>query len=124
MMQRVSAAQSVYIEAISTLVEHEAAESSAEASASRETRDKSRRIMIGFAVLAILLGSAAAILITRELMARLGGEPAYAAKVAAAIAAGDLATEVALRPGDDSSLLANMQRMREHLAHAVANIRL
>jgi methyl-accepting chemotaxis protein len=124
MLQRVRGAQAQYIELISTFIENEAAGTSAQATASREARDKSRRIAIGFAVLAVLLGSGAAVLITRALMARLGGEPAYAAQVAGEIAAGNLATEVVVRPGDESSLLASIKRMREDLADAVAGIRL
>jgi methyl-accepting chemotaxis protein len=124
MLQRVRGAQAQYIELISTFIENEAAGTSAQATASREARDKSRRIAIGFAVLAVLLGTGAAVLITRALMARLGGEPAYAAQVAGEIAAGNLATEVVVRPGDESSLLASMKRMREDLAEAVAGIRL
>ena len=124
MLQRVRGAQAQYIELISTFIENEAAGTSAQATASREARDKSRRIAIGFAILAVLLGSGAAVLITRSLMARLGGEPAYAAQVAGEIAAGNLATEVVVREGDESSLLASMKRMREDLANAVAGIRL
>jgi methyl-accepting chemotaxis protein len=124
MVQRLRGAQSKYIEAISNLIEYGAAESGAAARVSQTAHDRSRLGMTGFALLAILIGSAASILITRSLMARLGGEPAYAAKVAAAIAAGDLATEVAVAPGDDSSLLSNMKRMREDLAQAVGGIRI
>jgi methyl-accepting chemotaxis protein len=122
-LQRVRGAQAQHIEVISTLMEHEAAASSAAAGASRGTREKSRLAVIGFSALAVLLGCAGAILITRSLMARLGGEPAYAARVAREIAAGNLATEVVVQAGDDSSLLASMKRMREDLASAVAGIR-
>src|SRR6185503_17445639 len=123
MLQQVRGAQSKYIDALSTLIEYGAAEARTEAKASQSARDRSRLVMIGFSLLAIVIGAAAAMLITRGLMSRLGGEPAYAAEVATAIADGDLATAVAIRPGDASSLLASMKRMREDLARAVATIR-
>jgi methyl-accepting chemotaxis protein len=123
MLAGVGNAQARYIDAISMLIEHGAAQSGKEAMASRSARDASRGMMIGFSLLAILLGTLAGVLITRELMKRLGGEPAYAAEVASAIAAGDLASAVATRAGDENSLLANMKRMREDLARAVASIR-
>ena len=123
MLQQVNAAQSKYIDAISTLIEYGAAEARAEAKASQAARDRSRLVMIGFSLLAVVLGTAAAMVITRGLMSGLGGEPAYAAEVATAIADGDLATAVAILPGDASSVLASMKRMREDLARAVASIR-
>jgi methyl-accepting chemotaxis protein len=52
----------------------------------------------------------------------LGGTPAYARGVAAAIAAGDLRTDVALRAGDRGSLLAAMKSMRDELKALVTDI--
>jgi methyl-accepting chemotaxis protein len=70
-----------------------------------------------------IAGVALGLLITRSLTRQLGGEPAYAAEVAGRIAAGDLATEVRLRSGDDSSVLAAMQAMRDKLAVIVTEVR-
>jgi methyl-accepting chemotaxis protein len=123
MLAEVRNAQGKYIDAISMLIEYGSAESQSDAKGALATRDSARTMMMGFSLLAIVLGTLAAVLITRELMARLGGEPAYAAEVASAIAAGDLASTVSVRAGDDSSLLANMKRMREDLARSVGGIR-
>ncbi|HYF57989.1 MAG TPA: methyl-accepting chemotaxis protein, partial [Burkholderiaceae bacterium] len=49
---------------------------------------------------ALVLGSLVAWSITRSLLRRLGGEPATAAAVAQAMAAGDLAGDIPLRRGD------------------------
>jgi methyl-accepting chemotaxis protein len=123
MLQDVRDAQARYIEAIDMLIEYNASKSRAEARASQAARDMSRNVMIACSLLAVVLGIAAAVLMTRALMARLGGEPAYAADVASAIAAGDLASAVAVRAGDEQSLLASMKRMRQDLASAVGSIR-
>jgi methyl-accepting chemotaxis protein len=123
MLHDVREAQTRYIDAISMLIEHGAAQSRAEARAAQAARNTSRNLMIACSLLAVALGIVAAWLIIRELMVRLGGEPAAAAEVASAIAAGDLASPVAVRKGDRTSLLSNMERMREDLASAVGSIR-
>ncbi|BDT57428.1 methyl-accepting chemotaxis protein [Massilia varians] len=74
--------------------------------------------------LSSLAGSvAAAMLFARALFRRLGGEPAEAARVAGEIAAGKLDVRIALRPGDDSSLLHALRRMRDSLAQIVGQVR-
>jgi len=52
----------------------------------------------------------------------LGGEPAYAWRVVETIAAGDLAVDIALDPGDRFSLLAAMARMKTNLATMIGEI--
>jgi methyl-accepting chemotaxis protein len=79
-------------------------------------------------MIALVLGSLAAgiglgLWITRGLTRQLGGEPSYAAEVAAAIAAGELATVVATRAGDKSSLLFAMETMRASLVNIVRQVR-
>jgi methyl-accepting chemotaxis protein len=61
--------------------------------------------------------------ITRSLLRQLGGEPAYAADIANRIASGELAIEVATRPGDDSSLIHAIGAMRDNLAGIVGRVR-
>jgi len=50
-------------------------------------------------------------LITRNLMRQLGGEPNMAAEVANKIASGDFSTQIALKQGDNQSLMAAMKQM-------------
>jgi len=49
--------------------------------------------------------------ITRSLLRQLGGEPADVAAMANRVAAGDLPSEIALKKGDSTSLMAAMSRM-------------
>jgi len=49
--------------------------------------------------------------ITRNLLAQLGGEPAYAGAVMARIAGGDLDVAINTKPGDDASMLAAVKGM-------------
>ena len=63
-----------------------------------------------------------ALWLTRSILASLGGEPAYAAQVARRVAEGDLVTPVEVKPGDETSVLAAMGRMRAHLADVIRKI--
>jgi methyl-accepting chemotaxis protein-1 (serine sensor receptor) len=78
------------------------------------------------AVAAILLGTLAAALfgyfLIRNIYRDLGGEPKYAAHIVRSIAAGDLTTQVELRPGDDRSLLAAMHAMQSNLVNTIGQI--
>jgi len=78
-------------------------------------------MILGGGLLAGLL--ALSYLITRSLTRQLGGEPGYAAGIAQRVAAGDLSQEIALRPGDETSLLAAMKRMVEHLSRTIGEVR-
>jgi methyl-accepting chemotaxis protein len=77
-------------------------------------------LVMGFAVLA---GGTLAVAITRGVTRQLGGEPAAAAAVARAVAEGDLSTPIALRPGDERSLMAWLHRMQDQLGRTVAQVR-
>ncbi|MCQ9372568.1 cache domain-containing protein, partial [Corynebacterium sp. 35RC1] len=52
-----------------------------------------------------LLMTVVVVAVTRSLQRQLGGEPAYAARIAGRIAAGDLAVPVETRSGDRDSML-------------------
>ncbi len=76
------------------------------------------------ALLAATLGvSAVGVWAYRTVFARTGGEPAMAARVARAVAQGDLTVAVPVRQGDERSVLAAMSSMRDQLAHLVARVR-
>jgi len=89
----------------------------------KESYETSRALMIVLVILSALSGAGLGALITRSLTRQLGGEPRYAAEVAERIANGDLHAEVALRDGDQSSLLYAMRCMRDRLAAIVAEVR-
>ncbi|RZL37228.1 MAG: methyl-accepting chemotaxis protein [Rubrivivax sp.] len=82
-----------------------------------------RNLMIGASLLALLVGVAAAVVLTRSIVKQLGGEPSYATEVVSRIAGGDLSEPVDVKAGDTSSLLAAMHRMQVALVEMVENIR-
>ncbi len=59
----------------------------------------------------------------RGLLRQLGGEPTYANAITSQIASGRLDVAIALRPGDEGSVLKGLATMRESLAELVAKVR-
>lgn len=82
-----------------------------------------RQLIIGLGLSAALISIIASCYITHTLLKQLGGEPLYAAQVAERIADGDLSFSIDIKPGDRSSLLFAMQKMRDRLAGIVAQVR-
>lgn len=80
-------------------------------------------LMYIFGIAAVALGAFASWLIVRSLLRQLGGEPAYAVKIAEKIAAGDLAVPIKIDHGDQHSLLFAMREMRDGLADIVSKVR-
>jgi methyl-accepting chemotaxis protein len=73
---------------------------------------------------AIVAGAGVAFWLTRNIMRQLGGEPDYAAAIAAAIAAGDLTRRVDVdNEHNSASLLFAMRTMQDSLAALVLKVR-
>ncbi|QYG10063.1 MCP four helix bundle domain-containing protein [Janthinobacterium sp. PAMC25594] len=90
----------------------------------RKAFDSARLFMIILGVLAVAMGVAAALVITRGLLKQLGGEPDYTASIAGSIANGDLSIGIHTEPSDTSSLLAEMKEMRNSLVGIVGQVRI
>ncbi|MBI4754638.1 MAG: hypothetical protein HY778_04290 [Betaproteobacteria bacterium] len=71
-------------------------------------------LLAGFALLYWFAG---------QLLATLGGDPAYARQAAAAVASGDLTSEIHTGPGDSTSMLATLRDMQRRLRATVREIR-
>jgi methyl-accepting chemotaxis protein len=89
----------------------------------RDTYAQARITVLALMAAAIAAGFGLAFVITRGLVNQLGGEPAAAVAVARAVAAGDLSTQIHLKPGDSNSLLAHLAAMQTSLAHTVSQVR-
>jgi methyl-accepting chemotaxis protein len=87
------------------------------------TYKRARIMVMGLLAVALVVGVALAMLLTRSIVGQLGGEPAVAVEVARAVAAGDLSTPVQLRAGDTLSLMASLHAMQQGLAEAVRQVR-
>ncbi|MEW5967795.1 MAG: methyl-accepting chemotaxis protein [Pseudomonadota bacterium] len=80
-------------------------------------------ITLVIALVAGLVSAGIVVWLIRTIMGQLGGEPAYAAEIAKAIAGGDFTRTVDLKPGDNSSLLYTMNTMRQQLTGTIGEVR-
>ncbi|MGM9490613.1 methyl-accepting chemotaxis protein [Ideonella sp. YS5] len=108
------------LEGLWTFNFHSAAQASERVEA---TYQRVRWGMSGLLAVAVLVGVGVALLFSRALLRRLGGEPGHAVEVARAVAQGDLSTPVAVRAGDTTSLMAQLHAMQGSLARAVDEVR-
>ncbi|MES2423134.1 MAG: methyl-accepting chemotaxis protein [Pseudomonadota bacterium] len=84
---------------------------------------QTRQLVMGLIAVALFLGIALAVGITRSLLRQLGGEPQMAVAIAQAVANGDLTTTIALKKNDSDSLMAKLSAMQNALAKAVRQVR-
>jgi len=63
------------------------------------------------------------LVIARNLLRQLGGEPEYATMVTQRIAAGDLSVDIALKPNDQASLLYAIKSLRDGFTGIVGRVR-
>ena len=116
-------AQGKWLQAIGQLTDLEDKLTREAAEAAEKSYASARSLLLACAALAILVGLAAAILITRSLTRALGGEPEYAAEIARKVAAGELDLQIDVRKGDTSSLLYAMRSMVEKLTQIIGEVR-
>jgi len=75
------------------------------------------------ALISLITGTLTAGWIIRSLNRQLGGEPGEAAKLARAVAQGDLSVPIAVKAGDRTSLMASLQDMQISLTAVVGKVR-
>ncbi|TFW14911.1 methyl-accepting chemotaxis protein [Duganella callida] len=114
-----AAANTAYWGALEALAKFQSELMDQSAKAAGDTYAETRKIVIGLATVAVLAAVLVATLITRDLVHRLGGEPAYAAGLMQRVCDGDLNCEVRIRPGDNSSLLFAVKTMLDKLRQVI-----
>jgi len=111
-------------DALSASVKHEVGLMNAARSEAADAYSDTRIKMLAIGVIALLVSMTVATLIIQRLNCALGGEPDAAAQTAARIAGGDLSGAIAVKEADRSSLMYEMEHMREHLGHLVGQVRM
>ncbi|SOY94492.1 MCP: Methyl-accepting chemotaxis protein, chemotaxis sensory transducer [Cupriavidus taiwanensis] len=89
----------------------------------RSVYDETRLWMLGLVLGGLALSVLLGVVLARALSRQLGGEPAYAAAIAARIAEGDFSQPVATRAGDNGSLVFAMQQMQQQLSRMVRDFK-
>lgn len=80
------------------------------------------QLAIGFSLAGLLGAVILGWLITRSITGQLGAEPNDASLVASHVAGGDLSTPVALKLGDNHSVMAQLKGMQDNLISIVGNV--
>jgi methyl-accepting chemotaxis protein len=122
-IRKVRPAQNKWIDELDVLIAAQDKSNNEVAENARSAYSLAKNIMLGIGIVALILGFAAANIITRSLLKQLGGEPDYAAKIANHIASGDLSVPINTIPGDTNSLLVEMKTMRDSLVSIVGQVR-
>ena len=78
---------------------------------------------LSLSIVSLVVGAVLSVAVSRSIVRQLGGEPAYAARVARSIAEGDLTLPIHLKDQDQASLLADMAQMQARLRTLVSSIR-
>ena len=89
----------------------------------KDNQKRAIRWSVAAMLLTVLAGVAGAVLFSRSITRKLGGEPDDARAAARQIADGKLDVALHLRPGDTDSLMAAMQVMSRSLARIVGQVR-
>ena len=123
MIKEVRPVQKKWTEALDQLVALEEQQNAQSKTDAQAAFANARNFMLMLLVLAVVLGSLAAWVITRSLLKQLGGEPGYTAKIAGSIAHGDLSIAIETKESDRGSLLIEMKEMRNSLVGIVEQVR-
>jgi len=106
---------------VNQLIDLEESKNKAVSSQVRSTAEGFQKLMVLMFMIALAIGVAFAILITRNLLKQLGGEPTVAAALANKIAVGDLSSSIQLKPNDKNSLMYAMHTMSTSIKKLVSD---
>jgi methyl-accepting chemotaxis protein len=123
MVKEIRPAQKKWLDALDQLAAREDTQNNQTQVDAEAQFVSARNFMLILLVLAVAMGVAAAIVITRGLLKQLGGEPGYTSKIATSIAEGDLSISIDTKSSDRGSLLSEMKQMRNSLVDIVSQVR-
>ncbi len=93
--------------------------------ATQAADDGRRATRINLVLMLVLSGvsTLAGVVLSRNIIRQLGGDPNDAVVMAQRVAQGDLSVHAELAPGDTTSLMAQLKVMQQSLSNVVANVR-
>ena len=109
--------------AMAQLIDHRLEQASALSRETAAIHDRAQWLMVGLTLGGVLVGLGIGILLTRGLSRSLGGEPRDVARIAKAVASGDLGTEIATARMHRDSVMQAMAHMQESLRRIVGTVR-
>ena len=118
-----TAVGSAYRASINELIQFQSERMVAAGTEAAQVVQETKQLLMLLGISAVIVGLLITLLITRNLLKQLGGEPSYAAAVAHSVADGDLTLDVQVKQGDNSSLLFALRGMVEKLALTLSDVR-
>lgn len=115
--------QKKWWELISQFIQAEEKQNLQAVEAAEQGYQSAKSLLLTLGGLALLTGIAASWLIVKSLLNQLGGEPAYAVKIAERIAGGDLSMDIRVDEKHQHSLMHAMRDMRNGLGDIVGRVR-
>jgi methyl-accepting chemotaxis protein len=115
--------QTQWMDALGELIRKEEKQSEQATDDARAAYESARMLMLAIGAAAVGLAIVVSHLISRSIVRQIGGELASAMSVADRISAGDIAVDVSIATGDNTSLLAAMKRMRDNLSRMIGQVR-
>jgi methyl-accepting chemotaxis protein len=112
-----------WLAAINAMIDYQEARSEQEGARAREISTQFRVLMASLTALACILSLGVAYIVVRNITRTLGADPHEMIAFAESIEAGDLSRHSPVRPGDTSSVMATVTRMRNNLAEIVRQVR-
>ncbi len=112
-------ANDAYMTALGDLAKFQAERMDAANKAGGDVYASTSTLVTAMSVGAVLMAIAVGLLITRNLLRVLGGEPAFASELLRRVANGDLSAEIVLRKGDDASMLFAVKQMVSRLSQII-----
>ena len=116
-------AQSTLLDALNDMTQIQMKNTQSAVEQNSQAADRASLTLVLLAAASLFVATGTCAFTIRVLMRQLGGEPAQAQVLAAAIAAGDLTSPVILRRNDTSSLLASLDGMQANLRGLVSQIK-
>jgi methyl-accepting chemotaxis protein len=113
----------VFLASLGRLVEHAEAQLRQGEAEVRAMATTSQWLLGVGAAAALLMDLVFGATIVRSIVRQLGAEPGDAARLAQGVAGGSLGTPIHLRPGDTTSLMAQLKAMQDSLVQVVSNVR-
>ncbi|MDP2143822.1 MAG: MCP four helix bundle domain-containing protein, partial [Gallionella sp.] len=123
LLSRIRAEQRVYLDSVVKLIDLQTERLNEIGDETEASVNRAIMMIIVLSIIALIAAIVIGMMIVRNLMKQLGGEPDYAAEAVHKIAGGDLTHNLDIKPGDTSSLLYSLKTMQDSLRAIVAEIK-
>ena len=112
-----------WLNSINKFIDLEQSKSEMESAAARKVAHDFHIVMLTLCLIALAIGAAVAVVITRNIRSALGAEPDAVKALASAVDRGELFHDVQLRSGDSDSIMSVLAKMSANLRRTVSEVR-